>query len=94
MSEFIPPTPEGESESRHMWDRVIRAYVAMSELDDNLDLYWVLDNLKDEDEQAAYDELFGNYIMLTVPEGSSDNLAQVEEFLRAAGILEEDNDEI
>lgn len=90
----IPPTPEGTQESRVLWDQVLRAYSEMSELDGELDLFWILDNLDGEDEQAAYDELLGNYLMLTVPEGENANLDRIKDFLRGVGILEEGSDEI
>ena len=94
MSELIPATPDTESAERHFWDDIIRCLEALSNISEEFDLFWSLENLKDEDRQAGYDEVYGNFLMATVPEGQSSDLSHIEKFLQEAGLLEEGENEV
>lgn len=87
----IPPTPETESDDRHFWDVVLRSLAELSEMQsatgEDLDLFWVLDELRDADRDERLDVVYGNYVMMIVPEGESASPA-VENLLIEHGILE------
>lgn len=88
MSEFIPTTSEGESEDRQTWDRIIRGFYALSELDSEIDLFEELDALRDETVEDAVTALFNYMLAATVPAEQSSDLRDAIELLKETGLIE------
>jgi hypothetical protein len=51
-------------------------------------LHAELEELKDEDQEDALTRLFNYSLMITTPEGASNDLQVVEDFLKANGLIE------
>ena len=88
MSEFIPATPDGESESRQTWDRIIHCLYVLSELSNAIDLFEELEALRDETEEDALMVIFNYWINISTLEGESNDLQWVTDLLIENGLIE------
>ncbi len=89
MSEFIPFIPENETtEDRFAWDEVLRALHTLSELDDSLDLFETLKDLRYETLEDGLTAAFNYAVMIEVPEGKSGDLEDVMRLLKENGMME------
>jgi|GEM_PF-5040865 len=88
VAERLTYTPENETTpERYFWDNVIRCIEALSEVDETI-TWDIVESLKDEDREDALTLLYNYTIMVTVADGESSNLEQVEAFLAANGLTE------
>lgn len=95
MKEFIPFTPEHEtSEERFSWDEILRALATLSNYDNELDIYEAANDLKDETLEDGYMMVFNYAVMVTVPEGESDELENIMKLLEENGMMEGWEDEV
>jgi len=92
--ELVPFTTEKETTSeRFFWDSVLRCMEALAKVcegDEDLafDLHAELEELKDEDQEDALTRVLNYSVMITTPEGASNDLQVVEDFLKANGLIE------
>lgn len=93
MNEFIPLTPESESEDRQNWDRIIRCLHTLSELNDEIDLFEELEALRDETDEDALMVIFSHWLAATVPENHSSDLSGVMSLLEESGLIESQEEE-
>jgi hypothetical protein len=91
MSEriVVPFTPEMETTpERAFWDRFIRALEGLASTSEEIDMTEELSLFEDETEEDAITLIYDYYLQITTPPDESDELVNVEEFLRHGGILE------
>ena len=91
MGEFVPRTPENETQERRFWDSLLNAFDSLTDVTSDLDLFDEIKDLKEDTQEDALTKLYNYTLMVSVEDGQSSKLEAVYALLSENELIENES---